>query len=118
MHAVLLHQRGAAEPALEPPGAGAQAGADVSEGKVGGGGLGRAAGQRAVGRGLAPVLVAAIVEVEQDRRRHDGDHRLAQPEAAPAPRQPGHDPAGGVETEGRAAAEDDGVHPLHRGRGI
>ena len=72
------------------------------------------AAEMAVGRLGAPVLVAAVEEIEEDRRRHDRHAHIADRQAAPVRDQPGDDTGRGIEPEGRAAGEDDRVDPLDR----
>ena len=73
-------------------------------------------GQAAIGRLLAPVLVAAIEQIEQDGT---GDDRQARPpvgEAAPAGGEPADQAGRGLEPEHRAARQHDAVDPLRSGR--
>ena len=72
----------------------------------------------AIGRIAAPILVAAVQQIEQDRARHDRHKRLADRKAAALFAQPGLHAGGGVEAERRAAGKRDGVDPLDRHRGI
>src|SRR5262249_41735303 len=79
---VRAHRRDAAEPALETPGLGAVAGARIAKGEAAMrlGRLRRREGglrEVAIGRALAPILGAAIEEVEEDRRRDDRYARRA-----------------------------------------
>ena len=53
------------------------AGADAAEREIGCGAGGRRIAELAIGRIAAPVLVAAVEQVEQDRRRHDRHPRGA-----------------------------------------
>ena len=98
--------------------AGAGAGADVA--------LGRRRARRGLAGGVAGGGVGADrgiadPEIEQDRRRHDRHRhraavRLLRPDgdADAALVEPAHHAAGGVEAEGAAAGEQDGVHLLDR----
>ena len=76
-------ERRAAEAALERAGGGAEAGAGVAERELGRGGGAGAAAELAIGRQLAPGLVAAVVQVEQDRRRHDRDAGIGRAKPLP-----------------------------------
>ena len=82
-----IDRRGAAQPALEVAGLGAEAGAGIAQREVAAGLAGRRIGQLAIGRPV-PVLVAAVQQVEQDgasarsarrrrRRRRRGRARAA-----------------------------------------
>ena len=68
----------------------------------------------AIGGIAAPLLVAAIGEVEQDRRRNDRNDVRADPKADAALMQGGLDAGRGVETEGRTARQHDGIDGLNR----
>ena len=67
----------------------------------------------AIGRIAAPVLVAAVEQVEHDRARHDRHHRVADAEAAALLAHISLHAGGGIEPEGRAAGQHDGVDAFH-----
>jgi len=103
-HAALQIDRG---------GAVASAGAAQIEGFARG--LRRHEAELAIGRMAAPILVAAVEEIEADRGRHDRHPHGPDGEAAPLLPRPGLHPRRRVEPERRAAREDDGVRRLHHG---
>ena len=62
-----------------------------------------------------PRFVPAVVQIEEDRRRHDGNHHpLPHGKSAPLLVQPRRNAAGRFESVGGAAAEDDGMGDLHQ----
>ena len=73
-----------------------------------------------IGRLLAPILVAAICQIEQDRGRHDRRdfRRGAHLKAAPARAQPIGCAACRIEPVRRAAGKDNRIHLLHQPVGI
>ncbi len=82
-HAVRQDGRGRTEAAFQSVGQGTEASACCAEGEVGGGGIEGGAAEAAVGVHLAPVLVAAVQEVEQDRAGDNRHADVADGEAAP-----------------------------------
>ena len=78
---------------------------------------GGASGLVARGR-VGPDLPVAEAEIEQDRGRHDRHLPDADREADPLLFQVAHDPGRGVEAEGRAAGEQDGVDLLDAVHGV
>ena len=76
-------------------------------------GAGRGIAKIPVGRKTAPLLVAAVQEIEADRAGHDGNHGVAYPEAAALFGKPGLHAATGFQPECRAARERDGIDLLH-----
>ena len=73
--------------------------------------------ERAIGRLTAPILVAAVGEIEQDRGRHDRHPKAGDGKATALRDEPARDAARGVEPEGGAAAQRHGVDPRdQRGR--
>jgi threonine/homoserine/homoserine lactone efflux protein/glycine/D-amino acid oxidase-like deaminating enzyme len=107
-------RRGRADAALEVGRGRAGAAADTAEGD----GTRRRRGgcliaEVAIGREAAPGLVAAGEQVEDDGAGNDRHPHGADGETAAVFREPGADPAAGVEPEGRAAGEDHGVDGLH-----
>ena len=111
-------RRGRAKTALEVDDGGAEPCADAAEGEVRRGGSGRRIAEFAIGRIAAPVLVAAVQQIEQDRRRHDRHARVADLKAAAVLAEPRLGAGGGVEAERRAAGQRDGVDALDRHRRI
>ena len=82
--------------------------------RIGGrGALGRLIAELAIGRVAAPVLVPAGQEIEQDGARHDRHARLAHGKAAADLAQVSLHAGGGVQSEGRAARQHDGVDAFH-----
>src|SRR6516164_3201247 len=69
--AVVEACRSRAEAALQIGGRGPGAGADRAEAEARPGSGEGSAAEPAIGTVAAPALVAAIIEVEEDRRRHD-----------------------------------------------
>ena len=101
---------GRAEPALEGCGGGAVAAADGAEREgLDGCGFRRLPAELPVGGHAAPVLVAAVDEVEDDGLHRHGDVGAAELQAAALLAQIADGAAGRVETEQRAAAEQHGV---------
>ena len=84
-------------------------GANAAKGEIGGCADCRRVTEFPIGRKTAPVLVAAVVEIEQDGGRHDRHARRADGEAAALFLEPGLDAGGGIEAERRAAGQRDGV---------
>ena len=68
----------------------------------------------AIGRKPAPILVAAAQQIEQHGRRHDRHPRGAHRKAAALLAQPRLHAGRGIEAEGRAARQHDGVDALDR----
>lgn len=62
----------------------------------------------------APVLVAAIQQVHQDRLRHDGNAGGANLQATPDLAQSRLNAARRIQPEGRTAREHEGIHRFHR----
>ncbi len=113
-HAAGEPHRRRAEAALEAGGGGAGSGADRAEGEgFAGGVVGRPA-KGGVGRCVAPRLVAAVEEIEQDRRRHDRHLGGADRVAAAGCGEGRHHAGGRVEAEGGAAGQDNCVDGLDR----
>ncbi len=67
----------------------------------------------AIGRKALPILVAAVQEIEQDRRRHDRHPRRADGEAAAFVPQKRLHAGGRIETERRTAGQGNGVDTFH-----
>ena len=111
-------RRGGADAALAIDRHRAGAGADAAEREIETGGGGRRIAELAIGREAAPILVAAVEEIEQDRGRHDRHPRGAHGKAAVLLFQPSLHAGCGIEAEGRAAGERDGVDALDRLRRI
>ena len=63
---------------------------------------------------FAPVLVAPVDQVEDDRPRHDGHQLIAHGKAASLPAQPIRHSRGSIEPEGRAPGKDQRIDLLHR----
>src|SRR5690348_12155853 len=72
---VICHRRRASESALIGSGACAKTSTSVAQRKSFAGGIKRCTAERAVGRLLAPFLVAAIGEIEEHGGRHDWRRR-------------------------------------------
>ena len=115
---VLVHHRGSAETALQGTCRGSEAGAGVTEGefsrRAGGGDV----TEITIGWRISPILVAAVQQIEEDRRRYDGNGGGTDGKAAPVRLQPRHRAAGRVEAIGGAAGKDDGVALLDRRRRV
>ena len=104
---------GRAQPALVPRHERARTGAHAAERELFGGRRVGARAEHGIGV-LAPGLVAAVEQVEQDRGRHDGHGHVAHRESAPLAAQHGDRAVGGRETEGAAAGEHERIDLLHR----
>ena len=106
--------RGGAEAALERRGNRAKSGTRVAKREVRGRPLGRGVRQGTVGRDLAPKLVAAIGQVEDDRtadERNDGTPA----DEAPAPgTQPRRQPGNRVDPVSSTAGQDQGADVPHQ----
>ena len=74
----------------------------------------RGVAEIAIGRESAPVLVAAVQQVEHDRARHDRHADIADRKAAALLAQPSLRAGHRVEPEGGAAREHDGIDALDR----
>lgn len=61
-----------------------------------------------------PILVATVQQVHEDCLRYDRDTHVADLEATADLAEPGLHAAGGIETEGGAAGENERIHRLHR----
>ena len=107
-----------AKAALDPVGHRPVARSGTAEGELGASRLRRLARELAIGRHLAPVLVAAVGEVVEDRPGNRRDRLLADGRTPAAHREPARQPARGVQAEGRAAAEDEPVQRLDDAAGI
>jgi hypothetical protein len=105
----LEHVGGRANAAHQRAGHRAQTRAGAAEGEIVLRGLERGRPEAAV-RVRLPRLVAAVQEVEEDRRGHDRHNHVADPEAAAACPERVGDARGRVEAEGRAAGEHERVH--------
>ena len=79
---------------------------------------GRSVAEIPVRRETAPLLVAAVEEVEADRAGHDRDHGVAYPEAAALFGEPGLHAAAGLQPERRTAGKRDAHRSLHHVDGI
>ena len=106
--------RGRAETALQAGRAGAGAGSGRTQGIDVARCLGGLPPEVAIGRVGAPVLVATVEQIEQDRGGHDRHAHPPHGEATPPAREPTRHPGGGVQAEGRAAGQDQRVDRLHR----
>src|SRR6185437_3106337 len=84
-----------ADTALQIGHGGTEAGADAAEGERGARRAGGGIAEIPVGRETAPMLVAAVQEVEADRAGDDGYHGVAYPEAATLLGKPGLHTAAG-----------------------
>ena len=104
---------GRADAALEVERGGAEPRADTAEREFGTRDFRRLIAELAIRRIAAPGLVAAREQIEQDRARHDGNARLAHLEAAAPLAQPRLHAGSGIEPEGRAARQRDGVDAFH-----
>ena len=100
---------------MSRPGLGAEPRPGVAEREIAAGTRQGLPAEPAVGRLPRPGAASLKAEIEQDRRGHDRHPRLAHREAAAHRGQALHDPAGGVEPEGRAARQHDRVDPRHQG---
>ena len=96
-------RRSRADAAFQRGGGGAETGARAAEREVGSGAGRGLIAEVAVGRKTAPVLVAAIEQIEQNRARDDRYHGVADAEAAALLAHVGLHAGGGVEAESRAA---------------
>lgn len=112
-------QRGRPKPAGMGPGIGPKAAADIAERETGGTVLIGFLAKLAIGRLLAPSLVAAIGKVIENRSGDDrcfrDTRKVFQPKAAPIGAQPGRDTICGCQTISAASGEHDSVDLLdHR----
>ncbi len=112
------HRRDATEPALQRTGLGAEPGAGIAQGEIGRRRRASLAPEPRIGRRLAPSLVAAIQQIEQDRRRHQGNARRADGKPDPARREPSHRRRGRLQPEGGAAAQHHRVDLRNQAGGI
>ena len=116
--AAARHGRGGADAAFEICGGSAKPGTGAAEREFGAGQFRRLVAELAVGRIAAPVFVAAVEQVEQNRARHDRHARLADLEAAALFAQVGLHAGGGVEPEGRTARQHNGIDAFDRLRRV
>src|SRR5208282_975758 len=116
--AVRRLRRGGTDPALAIDRGRAGAGADAAEGEIGTGRGGCRIAELAIGRKTAPVLVAAAQQIKQDGRGYDRYARGANRKAAALFLEPSLHPRRGIEAEGRAAGQRDGVDAVDRLRRI
>src|SRR6202034_2500134 len=92
----------------------AGAGADAAQSELNAGSRGSGITEIAIGRKTAPVLVAAIEQVKQDRGGDDRHACRPHGKATALLLEPGLCARGCVETEGRAAGERNRVDALNR----
>ena len=95
------HQRSRTEPALDAGGGGTEPGAGATDLEVFGGGGESLLSEGAVGVHV-PDLIAAIDQIEQDRRRHDRHMHRPDLEAPALFRQGIGNTRSGIEPEGRS----------------
>jgi hypothetical protein len=109
------HPRGTADTALIESRRGAEARTGIAEYEVEASVRHRLLPECAIGRGLAPLLVAAIAEIEQDGARDHRDARRAGRDlkAVALRPQPGLGTARRIEPEGRASRKADRIDGLH-----
>lgn len=93
---------------------GAGTGADRTEREIGRCRLSRLVAKLAIGRIAAPILVAAIAQVEEDRGRHDRHAKTTHLDADVFLPQRRLDAGSGIEAEGRAAGQHDCVNGRDR----
>ena len=108
------HRGGRAEPALEVDRGGAEARPGGAEREVGTGGGRGGVTELTIGRKAAPILVAAIEQVEQHRAADDRNANVPDREAAALLAQPGLHAGRRVEPEGGAARQHHRVDALDR----
>ena len=106
--------RGGTDAAFVIDRGGAGAGADAAQREFGCSRGGGGVAEIAIRRKPAPILVAAAQQIEQHGRRHDRHPRGAHRKAAALLAQPGLRARRGIEAEGRAAGQHDGVDALDR----
>src|SRR5437016_6222991 len=116
--AVARHRRGGAEPALEVDRGGAESCPRGSDREAVPGACGGGITEIAVGRKTAPILVAAVQQVEQHRPADQRYANIPDGEAAAAFAQECLHAGSSVQSESGAAAEHDRIDALDRAMGF
>ena len=112
-----IDRRSAAKTTLEVSRLGTKPGTGIAKREVPRCAAGRVVGKVAIRRPV-PALVAAIQQVEQDGRRHDGHHDVRDGQTAATLAQPAHHTVGRGEPIGGAAGKADRIDPVDHTRGI